>query len=266
MRALKIGAALATLAFGSPASAAEAAETPICTDRPTKANAVCTVPVGKWQLESSAASWSRTVAAGARTKVFALGSTVLKRGLSDRSDLQVGFTPYIQAETRAGGIKSRASGIGDLTVRYKHRLTGDDGPVQLALIPFVKLPTADRDIGNGKVEGGVAVPIGIATGSPVTVVIGPELDLLADADDHGHHAALVNLVNISAPVADGVTLAGELWTMTNFDPADTVTLASADAALAYAVNATTQLDIGANVGLTKYTADAELYVGISLRF
>ena len=53
--------------------------------------------------------------------------------------------------------------------------------------------------------------------------------------------------------------------MTNFDPADTVTLASADAALAYTVNATTQLDIGANFGLTKYTADAELYVGISLR-
>ena len=74
------------------------------------------------------------------------------------------------------------------------------------LIPFVKLPTADGDIGNGKVEGGLAVPISIATGGPVTVVLGPELDLLADADGDGHHPALVNLVNVAGPIAPGLTL------------------------------------------------------------
>jgi hypothetical protein len=38
------------------------------------------------------------------------------------------------------------------------------------------------------------------------VTLGPELDLLADTDGHGHHAAVVNLVNIGAPVAEGVTV------------------------------------------------------------
>lgn len=256
---------VAALMLAAP-TAAFAEETPICTDRPTKANAVCTVPVGKWQLESAGASWSKIETGGVETKVLTLGASVLKLGLSDRSDLQIGFSPYVHAETRAGGIKSTVSGIGDLTVRYKHRLTGDDAPVQVGLIPFVKLPTADNDIGNGKVEGGLAVPISISTGSPVTVVLGPELDLLADADGDGHHAALVNLVNISGPVAPGLTLAGELWTMTNFDPADTVTLASADAALTYLVNDELQFDVGTNLGLNKYTADAELYAGVSVRF
>ena len=258
--------ALAALGIASPALAAEEEEAPICTDRPAKANAVCTVPAGRWQTENSIAGWSQTESGGVETKVLTLGSSVLKLGLGARSDLQVGFTPYVRAETRAGATKSAASGAGDLVVRYKHRLTADNATIQVGMIPFIKLPTADGDIGNGKVEGGLAVPISIATGSPISVVLGPELDVLADGDGSGRHAALVNLVNLSAPVAKGLTLAGELWTMVNFDPAETVTLASADVAIAYLIDPDVQLDVGANYGLTKYSADAEIYVGVSLRF
>lgn len=255
----------AALLLAAPAGAF-AEQSPICTDRPTKANAVCTVPVGKWQLEGAAVSWSRTEADEVETNVLALGSSVLKFGLSDRSDLQVGIAPYVRVESSAAGAGSEHSGFGDLALRYKHRLNADQGPVQIAVIPFVKIPTADGDIGNGNFEGGLAVPVSIATGSSVTVVLGPELDLLADSDGDGHHAALVNLINVSSPIAPGLTLAGEIWTTTNFDPADTVTSATADAALSWLVNERVQLDIGANLGLTKNTTDIELYGGASLRF
>jgi hypothetical protein len=265
MRKRMICGALAAIALPMPVPAAEPEETPICTDRPTKANAICTVPVGKWQLESSAASWSRTETDGVETKVTTIGSSVLKFGLSDRSDLQVGMTPFVRVETESPGAMARHSGVGDLTLSYKHRLTADSAPVQVAAIPFVKLPTADGDVGNGKVEGGLAVPISMSAGA-VTVVLGPELDMLADADGHGHHAAIVNLVNVAGPIAPGMTLAGEIWTMTNFDPADSVTQASADAALSWLVNERVQLDVGANLGLTRNTAEVELYAGASIRF
>jgi hypothetical protein len=257
---------LAAMTLLAVPAAAVAEETPICTDRPTKANAICTVPVGKWQLESNAVGWSRAEAGGAEVSVWMVGPSVVKVGLSDRSDLQIGVTPYVHSESIADGIKSSASGFGDVTVRYKHRFTADGAAVQVAAIPFIKLPTADGDIGNGKVEGGLALPIAISTGSPVAVVLGPELDLLADADGHGRHVAVVNLVNVSGSVAPGLTLIGELWTMTNFDPADTVTLASADAALAYAVNNRLQLDLGANLGLNDNTPDVEIYAGLSIGF
>jgi hypothetical protein len=257
--------ALVALTLASPAVAAEGGVAPICTDRPAKANAVCTVPAGKWQLEGSALGWARTKADGAETEVLTLGSSVLKLGLSDRADLQIGFTPYVRVETRAGEIKSTASGAGDLSVRYKHRLTAADAPVQLAAIPFVKLPTADGGIGNGKVEGGLATSISAALGD-ATLSFGPELDLLADGDRDGRHVQLVNLINVAGPVAPGFTLAGELWTATNFDPAGTATQVSADAAVAYLVNERLQLDAGANLGLTKDTPDAEMYLGMSWRF
>ncbi len=260
---LTAAALLLVAPAAAPAQDAEAA--PICTDRPTKANAVCTVPAGKFQLEATAAGWTKIESGGSKTDVWAIGASVVKYGLSDRSDLQVGFTPYVHAETKVDGGKSSVSGFGDVTVRYKHRLTGDGAKVQVAAIPFVKLPTADRDIGNGKVEGGLAVPVSLAVGS-ATLTFGPEADLLADADGDGRHIALVNLINLAGPIAPNLTLVGELWTATNFDPADTVTLVSADAAVAYAVNKRLQLDLGANLGLNRHTPDVELYAGFSIRF
>lgn len=82
------------------------------------------------------------------------------------------------------------------------------------------------------------------------------------------HAQIFDLVCVcrSGSVAEGVTLYGKLWTMTNFDPADTVTLASADVAIAYVVSPNWQLDLGANFGLTRHTPHAELDAGVSLRF
>ena len=253
--------ALFFLALVAPA-AAQAEEAPICTDRPTKANAVCTVPAGQWQIESSAVDWLLLEDGGSETDVLQIAPTFVKLGLTARSDLEIGVAPFVRVKFDGGHV----SGFGDTLVRYKHRLTGDGAKVQVAAIPFVKLPTADRDIGNGKAEGGLAVPISFALAGPVTITLGPEIDLLADGDGHGRHAAIVQLVNLSAPVAPRLTVVGELWGSWNFDPAGTIRQASADVAAAYAVTSSLQLDAGANFGLTRPTADIQLYAGASIRF
>ena len=90
--------------------------------------------------------------------------------------------------------------------------------------------------------------------------------MLADADGHGRHIALVNLVNLSGTLAPRLTLAGEVWSNVNFEPSGTLNQASADAALAYLVSEDCQLDVGANFGLNKNTATTEFYAGVSLRF
>jgi hypothetical protein len=238
---------------------------PICTDRPTKANATCTVPKGHFQVESSVAGWSLTKAVGIRVDVLTLGATTVKYGIGDRSDLQVGFAPIIRVRAMAPGARETLSGFGDVTVRYKHRLTPDDARVAVGIIPFVKLPTAKRGIGNRKVEGGVALPISTAVAS-ATLTVGPEADLLADGNGHGYHLAVVNLVNLAVPVVPKLTVAGEVWSNLNFDPAGTLKQASADVALAYAASDRLQLDLGANAGLTRDTPDVEIYGGLSFRF
>ena len=250
--------------FTAPAAAAD--EAPICTDRPTKANVVCTVPAGKLQVETSAIGWSVIKADGARIELLTLGGSFLKFGLSERSDLQLGITPYARLDVKAAGLHNKASGVGDVVVRYKNRLTKDGEKLQVAVIPFMKLPAAKRPLGNRKLEGGIALPISFTLAGPVTMTLGPEVDVLANLDGDGHHAALANVFNLSAPIAPRLTLAGELWVNLNFDRTRTIRQSSADVALAYAVSNDLQLDAGANFGLRRDTSDLEAYAGLSVRF
>ena len=246
-------------------TAAAQAEAPICTDRPTKANAVCTVPAGRVQAETGLAGWSLTRMDGTRSKLLTLGASSAKFGLTAKSDLQIGFTPIARLTVRQDGGRQQLAGVGDVVIRYKRRLTGDTSPVQAGIIPFIKLPTARRGLGNRRVEGGIAVPVSFGAGKS-TFTFGPELDLLADGDGNGHHLSLVNLINLAVPVVPGLTVIGELWSNYNFEPAGTVRQASADAALAYALSDDLQLDAGANIGLTRDTPDIELSAGASIRF
>jgi len=242
---------------------AAAVEAPICADRPAKATAVCTVPAGMFQVESGLADWSVTNVGATRTTVLTLGQTTFKLGLTDTSDIEIAATPFTKVRVKHGGS---VSGFGDIFVRYKQELTKDLAPVQAAVLPFVKVPTASHDLGDGKFEGGLAVPISFAIAGPVTMTLGPEADVLGDIDGHGRHLAVVNVVNLGSPIAPRLTLGGELWSNLNFDPSGTVRQASADASLAYAASNDVQLDGGVNFGLTRATADVELYAGVSMRF
>lgn len=239
---------------------------PICTDRPTKSNAACTVPEGMMQVEADLFSWTRLAAGPARTDVLVYTNPVVKYGLGPNSDIQLNIAPLVEVRTRADGQTISQRGVGDLTLRFKQRLTGPNSRVQVALLPFVKAPTAERGIGNGEWEGGVIVPVQVPVGK-ATLTLVPQVNLLADAlspDDR--HLEFQGVVNLAYPVAPRTTMAVELWTSQNWDPAGTVRQYSADAALSYLLNDELQLDIGGNFGLNRATPDVQLYVGVSARF
>jgi hypothetical protein len=248
------------------AAAAATPDLAICADRPAKANATCTVPTGHWQIETSAIDWTRTKDSGSRTDVTSLGASVLKLGLTDSSDVEVGWAPYIRVRSPDATGHATVSGMGDLVVRYKRRITRSDAPVQVGVIPFVELPTAHQDIGNGKVEGGLAAPVSFSLAPAISLTLGPELDLLSDADGHGYHPGVGNLISLGISAAPRLTLTAELWNNLNFDPAGTVRQWSADAAVAYTASKRIQIDAGANFGLNRATPDVELYAGVSVLF
>ena len=235
------------------AAVASAPDLAICPDRPSKANGACTVPVGHWQLEVSAIDWTHS----SDSDVLSTGQSFVKLGLTGSSDIEVGWTSYVSVHQAGPDV----SGVGDVEVRYKQRLTEADGKFQAALIPFVKLPTASRSIGNGKVEGGIAAPLSAPLG-PLTVTLGPEVDLLAGAVGHGNHLAVTNLLNLSAGIAPKLTISGEIWNQMNGNQH----LWSADASAAYLVTNRVQLDVSANLGLNRDTPDIELNGGFSVLF
>lgn len=124
-----------------------------------------TVAKGDWLLEADivAGIWDRS---GARdlqvsAREVIMAPFILTTGVNDRWDVQLAFDGWVEAEVEAGGQRERVSGWGDAWVRAKWNFYGDEaaGPAW-ALLPYVKLPVADADIGNGEVEGGVALLYG----------------------------------------------------------------------------------------------------------
>jgi hypothetical protein len=134
-------------------------------------------------------------------------------------------------------------------------------------MPFVKPPTAKHALGNGKWEGGLRVPIGYAIAkSPFSIGLTPELDWVADADGHGHHAAMIQVASLGWQASAKLNLSAEIWDQWDWDPGGTGKQVSADGSIAYLLNNNVQLDGGANLGLNRQTPDVELYAGMSKRF
>jgi hypothetical protein len=249
-------------------SAALAAdEQPICPDRPSKSTGPCTVPEGRWQIETGLIDWSTDKSDGVRTDQIVWGNTAIKYGVGSKADVELWVTPLETLSIRGGGVHEHHSSFGDMLVRVKYELTPDSAPVQVALDPFVKIPTANHQLGNGKVEGGLLVPVQVALGkSGVSLSLDPELDLLADDDGHGRHLSMIQVFNLGGSLTDRINVSAELWGQWNWDPAGTQKQYSADAAFAYLPNKNLQLDAGANFGLNRNTPDIELYTGVSVRF
>jgi hypothetical protein len=257
---VSVGGVLVAAILLPIASAAWADEAPICADRPGKANPTCTVPPGKVQVETGLVDWAQDRSGDQLT----VGHTAIKFGLTDRLHVEFDLTPYTQAHAHAAG--DSASGVGDSGLALKYRVTRDSAPVQLALYPFVKLPTANHKLGNGRVEGGVALLADSSFGGSSTWGVAPEIDLVADSSVSGYHLAMVQVASVGLGVTDRLVLSADLWGQWDFDPAGTVQQDSLDGSAAYLVSKRVQLDTGLDLGLNRNTPDVELYSGIAVRF
>ncbi len=250
----------------SPAPAGTMAD-PICTDRPGKGSATCTVPNGHFQFETSLAHWSLTKTAGQRDTRLTLGDSAIKYGVTDRLHIEVAMPLLVRKRTRTEGGTSRDSGPGDVKLKVKQEISLPVAGLSAAFYPFVKLPTASKRIGNGKVEGGVIVPLSLALGEGGwSLSASPELDATLDGDGHGYHATMVHQASLGFQATKALNLSAELWGSWDWDPAGTTRQASLDGSVAYRLTSELQIDGGVNWGLNRNTADVEIYGGVSARF
>ena len=238
---------------------------PVCTDRPTRANAVCTVPTGRVQVEADALSHTRDTAGGVTSETLTAAAAVVKLGIDVRSDVEFGWTAWQESEVDAGTRQVRSDGIGDLVLRYKRRLTSGDAAVGVSAIPYVKLPTAPAGTGNERLEGGLIVPVSLSLPGAVGLTLGPEIDLLAEADGSGTRVNITNLVNLSRSFGR-LTLYAEFWTANDVAAEVGGDQSSADVAASWLFTPDFQVDAGANFGLDDQTPDYQVYLGVAKRF
>ena len=249
----------------------DSAERGFCTDRPTKSTGPCTVDAGHFQIETDVFNATVDRSFGLDTETYLFTDPNLKLGVTNTSDVELSMVPFEQVDVRdrKSGAKIRMEGVGDLYGRVKINLLGDDGgAVAVALVPYVKAPTASGGLGNGAVEEGLIVPVQINLPANWSLTIDPEADVLKNAVGNGRHANYSGLLSLSLPASKTLTLSVEAWSDVDFDPQGTIRQYSFDLGAAWIPQSQPnfQLDGGVNIGLNKVTPAVQAYFGVSRRF
>ena len=244
----------------------------LSTDRPDKTESPYTVDAGHFQIELDFLTYTRDFDRSAgqnlRSETIGVVPVNLKLGLNNDTDLQLLIDPYVRqtVTNRATLARERASGVGDVTLRLKRNLWGNDGGrTALALMPFVRLPTSSNGIGTGAVEFGLIVPLAIGVSDQVGIGLMTEIDMLERSDDSGYAATFINSATASFALSDRLGAYAELFTERSTERGARW-IVTGDIGLTFAVTDNLQLDGGVNLGITDSADDLELFVGLSRRF
>ncbi len=239
----------------------------LSTDRPDKTESPYTVDAGHFQFELDFATFTSDREDGVRVKTVNLAPINLKLGLTNRTDLQVVVENYIRETTTDRTSKRRSvDGFGDVTVRMKHNLWGNDGgTTALALMPFVKLPTNGNGLGNNALEFGLIVPLAIGLSERFGLGLMTQVNFVEQIDGSGLAPSFVNTATIAFDLTDRVGLYTEIFTEKSVERG-TDLVATLDGGVTFAVSPDIQLDAGVNLGITDAADDVNLFVGLSRRF
>lgn len=242
------------------------------TDRPDKTESPFTVDAGHYQMEMDVVTYTRdrvkTAGGTITTTAYGVAPVNLKVGLADNFDLQLVIDTYSHqrvSDTAARTVDT-AAGFGDMTLRAKLNLWGNDGgPTAFGLMPFIKIPTAKSALGNGKVEGGLIAPLAIDLGAGFGLGLMTEVDVNLNGTGSGYHAELVNSITLGHEFSDFVGGYVEFFTSRSLE-AGARWVNSADVGLTFALAKNVQLDAGVNFGVTQAADDINPFLGISFRW
>ena len=239
------------------------------TDRPDKTESPYTVDAGHFQVEMGVLTFARDRYNSDRADVDSLSVAPvnLKLGLSNRVDLQVVIESWawVRVKDRPSGRVTRRHGFGDVTLRLKTNLWGNDGGRSaLAAMPFLKLPTNEDDLGNDAVEGGLIFPLAVELPYGWGLGAMMEFDFNEDNDGDGYHPEFVNTLALGHDIVGDLGGYVELFSLASSER-DSHWQATADFGLTYALSEDVRLDGGVNVGVTRAADDVTPFLGLSFR-
>ena len=235
---------------------------PMSADRPDFTESPYTVDAGHVQLEMSFVDYAFDNDNG-RVHSLAFAPVNLKFGLTNGTDVQFVFDPYIHEHTEGGGT---ANGNGDFQVRLKMNLWGNDGgQTAFGIMPFVKIPVASDDLGNQHVDGGVIFSLGVELPHDWGLGVMLEVDAPFDESDNAYDVEFIHTAVVGHDLFGDLAGYCEYIGISSSD-GDTHYQALIGAGVTYGLSENAALDTGVNVGLTEAADDVNVFSGITLRY
>ncbi len=240
----------------------------MATDRPDKTESAYTVDAGHFQFEIDLLSYAYDRSDAETVKALAIAPINMKIGVLNNVDLQLIAESYNVQRTndRSTNSSTRLSGFGDLVLRCKTNLWGNDGgPTAMAVMPIVKLPTNQHGLGNGAVEGGIIFPFAMDLPNEWGFGTQAEVDFIQDSGSSDYHPEFINSVTVSHDIVGNLAGYVELYSNVSTE-SGAKWIATFDLGFTYAITRDIQLDAGVNIGLTDAADDLNPFIGLSMRY
>jgi hypothetical protein len=236
-------------------------------DRPDATGSPYTVDAGHYQWEMDFFNLTLNHAAGSSTRTWQLGDFNFRAGLLNNAEVQLDYGSYLNTRsTDPSGHPTTLSGLGDITVRLKVNLWGDDsGETAFALVPYVKFPTNTHGLGNNAVEGGLILPL--AVNLPYDFCLSTEIaaGAVKNDDDDQYHGEFIYSASVDHPIAG--KLSGFLEFFSDFSTVRHAGwIGTVDTGFQYLLTKNIQLDADCFFGVTRAAPDFNPFAGITIRF
>ncbi len=240
----------------------------LSTDRPDKTESPYTVDAGHFQVELDLLSYAYDCESDTTVESFAITPINFKVGLLPNMDLQVLVETYNVVRTRDHATRQREemSGFGDVTVRWKTNLWGNDGgATAFGVMPFIKFPTNQDGLGNDALEGGIILPLAIGLPGDFNLGAMTELDFVQNENGSDHHLEFVNSITLSHSIIGELSGYVEFFSSVSSE-GDAEWVGTFDFGFTYGLTPNMQLDAGMNIGVTRSANDLNPFVGLAVRF
>lgn len=263
--ALILGAAVAM-----PASAQQLPAGPpsklrdLTTDRPDTTESPFTVDAGHFQFETTLFGYAISPAdpAGVRERSFEFGTTDIRIGLTRSIEFNVIVRPF--GITAPGGGAPRSNGIGEIDLRAKWNLKGNDGgPLAVGILPYVSIPT-DRNNGVSSryAAFGVLIPVSIELGGPFSLGLNAGANARREDGDARYRAYGVATASLAVEWSDRI---GSYFEFAGEAGGGRPASISLNTGLTWKANDNLQFDAGTQFGVNGDTPRFGPFVGVSFR-
>lgn len=229
-------------------------------DRPDATESPRTVDAGYFQIESSIIGYTRDSNRGEKFDSTTWGETNIKYGLNDFMDIQLVLAPYVKEVTRTGDSRNQAEGFGDVTLRLKCNLWGnDEGKTAFAIFPYVKAPSGTA-VSNDQWEGGVIFPWAMELSDRIGLGLQAEVGYVWDETDYEidfSHTAVLGF-----DVTDQLGVYVEYLGVAGGHPYE----AYASGGVTWGFTKTFQWDAGLVIGMNNAAEDLNTFTGFTVKF
>lgn len=225
-------------------------------DRPGATDSPITTLPGTGRVESGLYSYSQDKEAGIETTTQVIGNFVFISGVSQNSEVQLGFDSHVSQKVETSATSQTDSEFGNINLRYKYNIIGNDGgSVAFGIIP--RLTYTSDSLGNDLL-GGVGLPVAFSLPYNLSFAVMPQWNL-EEKSGGGHYSSQYLGVLLGRSWTDNLDVYID-YSSTSSEEA--VFQAASGLGMAHRIQSNLQWDISGSFGVSDAATDLTLALGV----